>query len=354
MIRPLSKDHPLIVYGAGGATGRLIVEIALARGLPVAVAGRSAGSLESWHGGGPILTARADDPAGLAALAAGGSVLVNAAGPFIQTGEALARGALAGGAAYVDVGGEVGVLIAQKALDAQARAAGLPLVCAAGYGVTAGESLALHVARRVPGAPRLRLGLDTYVGHHSAGAAQSVVAGLKQGGYEIAEGRGRKTGIATRPWSIDLDGESFLFAGAPLAEAWAAAGSSGVPNVRVGIRTRRAMVPILRFAALAARIGPVERLMARLSTSEPRGDGEARVAEGKRSTLVAEAWGEGGTQAASALVIRREGYAVSAEITVAVAQAVAASSLTGFHTPAGAFGPDFILGVRGVERRDLA
>ena len=354
MIRPLSNEHPLIVYGASGATGRLIVEVARARGLPLALAGRSRTSLEALGAGLPILTAGVDDPAGLAAMAARGSVVLNAAGPFEQTGVPLAQAALAGGAAYVDVGGEVEVLVAQQALDARARAAGLPLVCAAGYGVTAGEGLALHVAGRAPGARKLRLGLDTYVGHHSAGASRSTIAGLKRGSYEIAEGRIRRTVIADRPWTIDLDGESFLFAGAPLAEAWAAALSSGVAQVRVGIRTRRALIPVFRMAALAARIGAVERFMARRATSEPSGEGEGGVAAGRRSTLIAEAWGENGAQAASALVIRREGYAVSAEIAVSAAQATVASSLSGFHTPGSAFGADFILGVRGVDRRDLA
>ena len=352
MIRPLSNEHPLIVYGAVGATGRLIVEVARARGLPVAVAGRSRGSLEAL--GLPILTAAADDPAGLAALAARGSILLNAAGPFVQTGAPLAQAAIAGGAAYIDVGGEVDVLVSQKTLDARARAAGLPLVCAAGYGVTAGEGLALHVARRVAGARRLRLGLDTYVGHHSAGASQSTIAGLKRGNYEIADARMRRTGIADRPWTIELDGEAFLFAGAPLAEGWAAAQSTGVPNVRVGIRTRRAMIPIFRIAALAVQFGPVERFMARQATSAPTGEGESGGAAGKHSTLIAEAWGANGGQAASALIIRREGYAVSAEIAVAAVEAMAGSKLAGFHTPGSAFGPDFILGVKGVERWDFA
>jgi short subunit dehydrogenase-like uncharacterized protein len=48
-----------------------------------------------------------------------------------------------------------------------------------------------------------------------------------------------------------------------------------------------------------------------------------------------------------------EGYAFAAEAIVLAAQAVEQRRLAGAFTPASAFGPDFVLRIQGVERRDL-
>ena len=350
-MRALSKTYPLVLYGAGGATGRLIIEAALAKGVPVLLAGRSPASLSELadRHNLPIATAGIDDPSGLAALAARGSILLNAAGPFAATALPLAQAALAAGTGYLDVSGEVDSLIALQSLDPIARAASLPLIVGAGYGVAAGETLALHVARWVPGADTLRLGLDTQVGRRSPGAAQSTVAALRRGNYEIRGGLMRRTAFVDRPWTLDFGGEAFLFAGAPLAEAWASARSSGVGNVRAGIRTRRALLPMLRLAAGMAAIGPVGRMMARLAASSP----SATSAASRPSTLFAEASAPEGRRAASVLRITTEGYAAAAEIAVMAALVLASAQPVGFHTPGSAFGADFLDGLTGARRTDV-
>jgi len=356
MTRPLSRDNPLILYGAGGVTGQLILQAALARNLPVLLAGRSLGSLsplaETYGLEAQAAPLDATDPAALIGLLARGSVVLNAAGPFDATVMPVAQAAIAAGAAYVDVNGEVDSLVALSGLDGSAKAAGVPLVGAAGFGVAAGESLALHTARRLARPAGLRLGLDTRVGQRSRGADQSRVAALRRGGYEISGGAMRRTGFADRPWTVTLDGEAFLFVGAPLAEAWAAAHSTGVANVRAGIRARPAMIPVFRLAALAAGFEPIGRLMARRAASSPVSASETKEI-GRPSTLIAEAWTAEGDKVISALTIATEGYAAAAEIAVAAAVATAGSRLSGFYTPAQAFGPDFILKIAGVERRDL-
>jgi hypothetical protein len=47
-----------------------------------------------------------------------------------------------------------------------------------------------------------------------------------------------------------------------------------------------------------------------------------------------------------------EGYAFTAEAMVLAAEAIGQRPLAGAFTPAAAFGPDFVLKIRGVERRD--
>lgn len=91
--------RPIAVYGATGHTGRFVILDALRRGLPVVAVGRDAERLES---GTPAAAERRvaalEDPAGLQAAFAGCAVLINCAGPFLETAAPVAQAALRAGA----------------------------------------------------------------------------------------------------------------------------------------------------------------------------------------------------------------------------------------------------------------
>jgi short subunit dehydrogenase-like uncharacterized protein len=354
MMRSISQAFPLILYGAAGATGRLVLDAVLARGIPVILAGRSEASLAPLAArlNLPMEAAAVEDWLALVTLAARGSIILNAAGPFAGTAAPLARACLAGGAAYVDVSGEVDTLVELAGLDADAKAAGLPLLCGAGFGVAVGECLALHVAGRLPRAASLRVGLDTRVGRRTPAAAQSAIAALGRGSYDIAGGLMRRRRFAAETWTVDHDGESFFFAGAPLAETWASARSTGVADVRGGIRTRAALVPVLKLAAAAARIAPLRRWLANRAASPNRGDGISSDAEA--STAIVEAVAPDGSRSASALRIGIEAYAAAAEIAAMAIGALDEGRPIGFHTPGSAFGADFIMALGQTTRRNFA
>ncbi len=57
---------------------------------------------------------------------------------------------------------------------------------------------------------------------------------------------------------------------------------------------------------------------------------------------------------ASAELETDEGYAFAAEVIVPAAQTIDEQPLAGAFTPAAAIGPDFVLRIPGVQRRDGA
>jgi hypothetical protein len=119
------------VYGAGGHTGRFVVAEALARGLGVVAVGRDAARLPAQV---PARVARLDAPDELARAFAGSAVVVNCAGPFLDTAGPVARAAIAAGASYIDVTAEQASALATLAdFDAPARAAGVAVLPAAGF-----------------------------------------------------------------------------------------------------------------------------------------------------------------------------------------------------------------------------
>ena len=126
-----SAVRPVAVYGAGGHTGRFVLAELQRRGLPAVAVGRSAASLPA---GLPARTAGIDDPQALDAAFAGCAVVINCAGPFLDTAGPVIAAALRAGASYIDVTAEqASALEVFERFDAPARAAGVAVVPAAGF-----------------------------------------------------------------------------------------------------------------------------------------------------------------------------------------------------------------------------
>lgn len=123
--------RPVAVYGAGGHTGRFVLAELRRRGLPAIAVGRGAATLPA---GVPGRVAAVDDAPALDAAFAGCAVVINCAGPFLDTAPAVIESALRVGAHYLDVTAEqASALDAFERFDAPARAAGLAVIPAAGF-----------------------------------------------------------------------------------------------------------------------------------------------------------------------------------------------------------------------------
>lgn len=130
-----STAKPIAVYGATGHTGRFVVQEAQRRGLPVVAVGRSGARLdETIPPAVPRRVAVLEDPASLERAFAGCSVVINCAGPFLDTALPVAQAALRAGCHYIDVTAEQPSAQATFAeLEAPARSAGRAVIPAAGF-----------------------------------------------------------------------------------------------------------------------------------------------------------------------------------------------------------------------------
>jgi short subunit dehydrogenase-like uncharacterized protein len=136
---PAPPARPRIaVYGATGHTGRFVVAELLERGFaPVAVA-RDAGKLAvaGFREQGIVTRAASiDEPAALDSAFAGAAAVINCAGPFLDTAEAVAAAALRRARIhYLDVTAEQPSALATfDRFDGPARDAGVAVVPAMGF-----------------------------------------------------------------------------------------------------------------------------------------------------------------------------------------------------------------------------
>ena len=122
---------PIAVYGATGHTGSFVVKELLRRGLPVVAIARDLSRLALDV---PARTAAIDDPAALDRAIAGCAVVINCAGPCLDTATPIIEAALRNKCHYLDVTAEQASAQAVfETYDAAAREAGIAIIPAAGF-----------------------------------------------------------------------------------------------------------------------------------------------------------------------------------------------------------------------------
>lgn len=130
---PASPSRPgaVAVYGATGHTGAFVLAELARRGMSAVAVGRRAATPRTPV---PVRIAALDAPHALVDAFAGCAVVVNAAGPFLDTATPVLEAALAAGCHYIDVTAEQASARDTLArFDAPARERGLAVMPAAGF-----------------------------------------------------------------------------------------------------------------------------------------------------------------------------------------------------------------------------
>lgn len=348
---------PLLIYGAYGYTGDLVVREAIAAGLRPILAGRDPVQLRGAAAlfALPFRVASLSDSAALDHALDGVRVVLHCAGPFSHTAAPMVDACLRRGVHYLDITGEFTVFAAIAARDQEAGARDVTLLPGVGFDVVPSDCLAAHVARRLPDATHLALAFRA-LGGVSRGTAATVAENAGTGGVVRRNGVIVRVPAAWRTHRIDFgDGSPSLVVTIPWGDVVTAWHSTGIPNIEVYM----AMTPWMRRGLIASRwlgwllaLPPVRRqLVARAKARSP-GPSDASRARGE-SRLWAEARNAVGRTVISRLVAP-EGYTLTARTAIASARRVLAGSVpVGFQTPSRAFGADFILEQSGVVREDL-
>lgn len=345
----------LLIYGANGYTGRLIVPVAVARGLRPILAGRDAAAvsaLAAEHG----LEARPvslDDASALDTALRGVTVVLHCAGPFSRTSRPMVDACLRAGAHYLDITGEVDVFEACAARDADAKARGIMLLPGTGFDVVPSDCLASHLARRMPDATGIALGFRS-MGGVSRGTALTMAEGMGRPGVIRRNGRITPVPPGYHTRTIDFGDGAMLAVTIPWGDVSTAYHSTGIPNVRVYMSVHPKQLRSLRvarwFGWLLRTPWMQEKLTARVKAG-PAGPSEAARARG--ASLL---WGEVTNAAGDTMVSRLrapEAYTLTADTAVRCAMRVLAGDApVGFQTPAKAYGADFVLEGHGVTRMD--
>jgi short subunit dehydrogenase-like uncharacterized protein len=182
----------VLVYGATGFTGRLVVDaLRKSGGLEIVLGGRDEGALRELAGsagGLEFRVADARDAEALARATAGMHVVVDTVGPFIELGEPVLRAALEAGAHFIDTSGEQAYLLRMlQRYDDQASTKRLAVLNAHAFEYALGYC-AGAIAAETPGAEELGLYYRTRVAGLSRGTQKSVLGVISRQGFEYRAG----------------------------------------------------------------------------------------------------------------------------------------------------------------------
>jgi len=347
---------PWLLYGANGYTGELVARLAAARGHRPVLAGRRADAVCALSDelGLERRLFSLDVPARVDEALAGMSVVLHCAGPFSRTSRPMADACLRAHAHYLDVTGEIEVLEALAARDAEARAAGVMLLPGCGFDVVPTDCLAAHLARRLPGARRLALGFRA-TGRLSRGTATTAIEGLGRPGLVRRGGALTPVPAAWKGRAIDFGDGPRPAVTIPWGDVSTAWHSTGIPDVEVYMAAPLRLRAFLRASRF---LGPVlgSEAVRRFLAARVRAGAPGPSPEERRRGR-AFAWGEAeddaGQRVASRLAMP-EGYTLTAQAALAVVERVLAGEApAGFQTPSKTYGPDFVLALEGVSHTDL-
>lgn len=346
----------LLIYGATGYTGSLIAREAARRGLRPVLAGRSPEKLASLANelGLEYRAFALDVPEAIATGLRGVRAVLNCAGPFAYTAGSLADACLKSMAHYLDIAGEAGVLEALAGRAAEARAAGVVVLPGVGYDVVPTDCLATHLKRRLPTAVRLVLAFRS-AGRMTRGTALTALDGAADGGLVRKHGVLTRVPAAWKTRTIDFgDGDPVKAMTIPWGDVATAYHSTGIPDIEVYLAAGpglRVAARLTRYLGWLVRSRVVQSLVRRRILAGPPGPTEA-----ERQANRCDQWAAVADNAGRTAVARQQtpdGYDLTVQAALAAASRVLAGAVTpGYHTPATAFGADFVLELPGVTRTD--
>ena len=345
----------ILLYGANGYTGRLIIELAQSQGVELVLAGRNQAAINELaeQTGLPSKVFDLSDHNVITAALQDISVVLHCAGPFSRTAAPMAEACIESGTHYLDITGEIAVFERLKhKYGARAAQASVMLMPGVGFDVVPSDCLARYLSEKCPKAATLTLAFASQ-GGLSHGTATTAVENIGEGGAVRQEGKIVAVPAAYNTRTFDFGRGPKMATTIPWGDVSTAHHSTGIPNISVYMATPPSMTRMMRmtryFGWLLA--SPPGQWM--LKQAIPADGPDKTTREEGWSVVLGEVRDKYGGHAAAKLVCP-EAYHLTAVAALHIAKAVAGGVFVpGYQTPSSAFGPDLVLDLPGISREDL-
>ena len=335
-----------LIYGATGYSGKLILDKAVKAGMQPIVAGRSEARVKALAEKYK-LDYRVFDIDALKnsdALISQVALVLNCAGPFSQTADAMMQACLKQQAHYIDITGEIDVFELAASLDAAAKDRGVVLCPGVGFDVIPTDCVAGKLKAMMPDATHLALGFDSRSGF-SPGTAKTSAEAIPHGGKVRKDGKIVTVPLAATTRKIDFGGGEKLAMTIPWGDVSTAFHNTGIADIEVYIPASPGLVKQMKrmnWIKPILGLGLVQKFIK--SRIEKKVKGPDQATRAKLTTFV---WGEVKNAAGEVKTYRIEvanGYEVTADGSVMVAQALLGehAKSSGYHTPCTLLGDDLV------------
>ena len=219
----------ILIYGATGYTGKLLVRHLLKHGLQPILAGRSEKVLSMGERLGCEARVFTVDEASRKLDDV--DVIVNLAGPFDRTQPALIEACIQTRTSYLDIAGEAPEMERAFAYDESARAAQVLVMPGAGFGVVPTDIASRLAANQVENPTHLTIAYAT-LGGASRGTLKTVLGSIEESGIVVRNGKMIAALPAMKSYPFEVDGLPFNGVYNPWrADLYTAQRSTGIANI---------------------------------------------------------------------------------------------------------------------------
>lgn len=353
-----SATPNFLIYGANGYTGRLITEMAIARGLKPVLGGRNAKAIKKMAKKYNLDYEICDlnHPELLNDMVLGVDVVLHCAGPFSRTAKPMIKACLKNKTHYLDITGEIEIFEMMAGLDDMAKEAEIMVMPGVGFDVVPSDCLAAYLKAQMPDATHLTLAFMSVGGGLSHGTATTMLENLGTGGAVRENGIIKQVKQAHKVRQIPYRRKKkpVLSATIPWGDVSTAFYSTGIPNIEVFTAVNKIMLWFMQSAEsmgwLLKRNFIKNFLQGRIDNREAGPSAKER--KKGRSYLWGEVKNQNGNTATARLTTP-EGYTLTAMTALAAVEKVLKGNApTGFQTPSTAYGYNFIMEIEGVVRED--
>ncbi len=346
----------ILIYGANGYTGALIAEEAARRGLKPVLGGRNRDALEVLAQRASALTraacseARADRRDEVLRNLDGVGIVLNCAGPFAHTAEALLEACLDAKVHYLDITGEIDVFALCHQAHKQAQHQGVVVAPGVGFDVVPTDCVAAMLKEKLPDASELVLAFEAG-GGPSPGTARTSIAGLAGGGRVRQNGAVVDVPLAWKTRTFERDGKPRTAMTIPWGDVYTAHVSTGIPNIETYMAASPktiARTRWLRYVQPLLGIEAVRGFFEKQALARAHGPDAER-----RRTTDCHVWGEvrqsrPGARRKLALTTPN-GYTLTVQSALGIVEHVmAAKPEGGYYTPSQLVGARYVLSLPGV------
>jgi short subunit dehydrogenase-like uncharacterized protein len=316
-----------MLYGANGYTGGLIAQHAVDQGHQPILAGRNGPAISALARrlGLPHRVVDSDDAAALQEALFDVELVLNAAGPFLNTAVPLSEACLSIGVHYLDLSNELQVFRSLYGLDDRARRAGICIMPGVGFGVVATNCLACYVSEAVGGAEHLEVATRIASAQPGPGAAATMQENLPYGGWVRRGGHLVAQELFTGVTTLAFPDGPCEAMPVPTGDLEAAFHATGASNVTA-------------YAVSPPAPDPSEVEIAGAQVQRSFGWARATSSDGATATAVLETG---------------DSYAFTPAASIRCVEETLKGSHLGALSPASAFGADFVLSIADTARIDI-
>lgn len=339
-------NDQFMIYGAYGYTGKLIVEEAVSRGLKPLLSGRNEKLLKLLANKYQLdhTCLKVNDTHKWDEILENIDLVLNCAGPFGLTVEHVVPAALRNHCHYLDITGEIEVFRYIASLDKEAKTENVVMLPGVGFDVVPTDCLSALLKKELPSGNSLELAFQGNSGI-SRGTALSMARRYHEGGLIRVDGKLKKVPIANEVKNISFGGKDRLCMSIPWGDVYTAYHTTGIPNITVftGVN-QKTLNSLLAYKKLSwvAKTAVAQWIMRSIIRNKI--DGPTLE---KRKSFRTYLWGQLKDKNDRSITMEMEtpeSYHLTALTAVESTIRVLSGKLSpGYHTPAKAFGSNFIL-----------